>query len=109
MDGLNPYLKSGRNARMDKLWSMILQKDKEIVEEILECRKRQTQTPRYATLAADMRKLKAEYESTKGTGTFDPSSQAHHDLVEKQVALGEVTGKAGPDTHHGIAGELDKP
>lgn len=108
MDGINPYLKSSKNARMDKLWRQILEKDREIVEETLECRRRQSQTERYKTLASDMRKLKAEYEREKGTGAFDPSSQAHHDNIEKQVILGEALGKSGPDTHHGVGGELDK-
>lgn len=108
MDGLNPYAASGKKGRVDRLWNKILEKDREIVEETLECRKRHAQTPRYLALAADMRKLKAEYEKEKGLGTFDPSNQAHHDRIERQVALGDVTGKTGPDTQFGVGGELDK-
>ena len=107
-DGINPYKTSSKQFNLNKLWSLIVQNEHEIQNELGECRMQGRRTKRYDSLASDMKKLKAEYEKVKGLGTFDPTNQAHHDRMERQNILGRGLGKVGEDTHLGVAGDADK-
>jgi len=83
-------------------------KDKEVTEELVECRKRGTRTPRYMSLLKDASKLKAEYEKVKATGISDPLNVSHGERFSAQKLYGDIMGRSGPDTHHGIGGDMDR-
>ncbi len=65
-------------------------------------------TPRYSKLVSDERKLKAEYERVKGLGIMDPLNIKHGEKFLSEKIVGDLAGRNGPDTHHGIGGNKDR-
>ena len=93
---------------MDKLWGQLIAIGRELSIEQRECAKRKGMTTRYANLAADERKLKAEYERVKGLGTMDPLNVEHGTKMQSEKIVGDLMGRNGDDTHFGIGGDQDR-
>jgi len=97
-----------KQQELDRLWRELLAIGKELSKEAEECKKRRMQTPRYTNLMRDEKKLKAEYERVKNLGTHNPLSVAHGDKMQREKVVGDLMGRNGPDTHHGVYGNKDR-
>ena len=93
---------------LDKLWRELIVKGQEIAQEVNECKKRRGTTPRYLSLVKDEQKLKAEYERRKGLGEMDPLSIKHGEKMMDEKITGDLMGRNGPDTHHGVGGDKNR-
>jgi hypothetical protein len=95
----------GKNEEMGRLWRLICQKDAEVKEELVTCRKQGRRTARYDNLVKDAAKLKKEYEQVKGSGVYDSLSVKHGEKMMSEKVKGDLMGRSGPDTHHGVDGD----
>lgn len=91
-----------KQAELDRLWSLMLQLDREISLEARRAPRNGGATERYKTLSKDMSKLKLEYEKLKGTGEYNPHKVDHQEAATRKKVMGDFLGRTGPDSHGGL-------
>ena len=78
---------------MDIAWRRCIEKDKEVQEELLRCRKERRETPNYRTLVKDAAKLKAEFDRRNVrmiAVSVDPLEMPGGEIVRKLAAAALV-------------------
>ena len=83
-------------------------KDQETKAELELCRRRGKATPQYLTMVKDARKLWAEYHKIAKRPESNPLSIKHGAKFQREKIIGDLMGRNGPDTHHGIDGDKDR-
>lgn len=92
----------------DIAWRRCVAADRAAQEAGRECRQRGRPTTHYLNLVKDARKLKDEYEKLCRQPTSNPLSIQHGEKFQREKIVGDLMGRNGPDTHHGIDGDKDR-
>lgn len=93
----------------DRAWARCRVADMAAKEELRTCQRQGRTTLRYKNLLVDARKLKAEYEKICRQPTSNPLSIKHGMKFQREKIIGDLTGRNGPDTHHGLGGNKSRP
>ncbi len=92
----------------DIAWRRCVQASKAAEEAGRECKQKGRTTTQYLNLVKDARKLKDEYEKLCRQPPSNPLSIKHGEKFTREKIVGELMGRSGEDTHHGIGGDKDR-
>jgi hypothetical protein len=88
----------GKNARLDALWSKIMQASAELSKVAKDCKTGEPSAA-YKTLKRDLEKLKAEYEKEKGE-VINHNDLGQMERLQRRRVFGDTMGKTSSDSHH---------
>ena len=95
-------------AEKDKAWRRVQAVQSDAADEERTCRKRGRHTMHCMALVRDARTLKNEYEKLCRQPTSNPLSIAHGERFMKEKIVGDLMGRNGIDTHHGLDGDKSR-
>ena len=92
----------------DIAWRRCCASEQAAKKEDQTCKRQGRHTLACANLMKDARKLKDEYERLCRQPTSNPLSIRHGEKFQREKIVGDLMGRNGPDTHHGIGGDKDR-